>query len=380
MILNLFDRIGNWNPQLFREIKSRLKGGDIAIASALSLGGQLLLFMYYKARIVAPPYGLYNYPINRNFCTGTAYSDYEQQCVRGALGNFAINWPRWWAEIFTDLSIWIVLALLVAGTYMLVGDLDKEERRGTLNFIRLSPQSAKTIFIGKIFGVPILLYLAVILAVPLHLYSGLAAQIPLYKILCFDTAIVASCALFYSAAMVFGLTTSGWFKPWLASTITLVVFWISFGGLTKSAGDLGAFLSAIGILRHLVVGIDSLGADLDKLQWFYLPVGTNIAIGLALFLLICGMGTYWMWQGWQRRFPNPSATVWSKGQSYLLVICCQIIILGFALQDGHSFNNYISSLLIFNWLMFLALEVMEALSVARSNFEWKKSGNSCDRN
>ncbi|MEG4227206.1 hypothetical protein QUA35_14460 [Microcoleus sp. N9_B2] len=373
MILNLFDRIGNWNPQLFREIKGRLKIGNIAIASAISLSAQLLLFMYYKAQIVAPPYGQYDYPINRDFCTGAVYSDYEKQCVRGALGNFAINWPRWWAEMFIDLSMWSVLALLVAGTYMLVSNLDKEERRGTLNFIRLSPQSAKTIFLGKILGVPVLLYLAAILAVPLHLYSGLAGQIPLYKILCFDTAIVASCALFYSAAMVFGLTTSwlGGFQPWLASTIALVVFGISCIDLTKSVVDLGTFLSAAGILRYLVLGIDSLGSHLDELKWFYLPVGTNIAIGLALSLLICGMGTYWMWQGWQRRFPNPSATVLSKRQSYLLVIWCQIIILGFAFQDGDPFNNSISGLLILNLLMFLAL-IAALTPEKQSLYDWAR--------
>jgi hypothetical protein len=155
MIFNLLDRIGNWNPQLFREIKGRLKMGNIAIASALSLCGQLLLLMYYSAQIGIPSTnggGIYS---SRRFCLNTIWM--QQNCVRDALGNFAINWPQWWLEIFLWLSIFSVLALLVAGTYMLVSDLDKEERRGTLNFIRLSPQSAKTIFLGKILGVPILL-------------------------------------------------------------------------------------------------------------------------------------------------------------------------------------------------------------------------------
>src|SRR4028118_1352066 len=185
MTLHLLDEIGNWNPQLFREIKGRLNRSNMAIVSALSLSAQLLPFMYFSAML--------------------------------------------WLGIFTFLSIFSVLALLVAGTYMLVSDLDKEERRGTLNFIRLSPQSAKTIFLGKILGVPILLYLATILAVPLHLYAGLAAQIPLNEILCFYTAVAASCALFYSSAMLFGLTTSwlGGFQPWLASATVFVVFGIS---------------------------------------------------------------------------------------------------------------------------------------------------------
>jgi hypothetical protein len=299
------------------------------------------------------------------------------------LDNFAINWPLWWLQIFIWLSILSALALLVAGTYMLVSDLDKEERRGTLNFIRLSPQSAKTIFIGKILGVPILLYLAAILAVPLHLYSGLAAQIPLNGILCFYVAVAASCALFYSAAMLFGLTTSwlGGFQPWLASATVFVVFWISAIQLTGTAADLLRFLSPIAILRYLLFGVvnndkydefDWLVKDLDKLQWFYSPVGTNIASALALFLLICGIGTYWMWQGWQRRFPNPNATVLSKRQSYLLVICSEPIMLGFALQSSISSSlNNLGCLLLFNLVMFLGL-IAGLTSDRQSLYDWAR--------
>ncbi len=371
MILNLLDQIGNWNPQLFREIKGRLKMGNIAIASALSLSGQLLLFLYFRAQIpVAPPHGKYTHRITDRFCTfkNIDPDSYDKKCVRDALGNFAINWQEWWESIFIWLSLLSVLALLVAGTYMLVSDLDKEERRGTLNFIRLSPQSAKTIFIGKILGVPILLYLAVILAVPLHFYSGLAAQIPLHKILCLDTAIVANCALFYSAAMLFGLTTNwlGGFQPWLASGIALFMFG-AFSIVpysTISVWNLATFFSP-------VYSIAIFSVVEDKLQWFYLPVGQNVAIVLVLLVLIYTTVTYWLWQGWQRRFPNPSATVWSKRQSYLLVICCQIIILGFAFQEGATFNNNMSGLLFFNLLMFLAL-IAALTPEKQSLYDWAR--------
>ena len=370
MIFNLLDRIGNWNPQLFREIKGRWKIGNIAIASALSLCAQLLLFMYWSAQIpVAPPHGEYTYPIYRTFCTFNDPNSSEPKCVRDALGNFAINWPSWWLEIFIWLSIFSVLALLVAGTYMLVGDLDKEERRGTLNFIRLSPQSAKTIFIGKILGVPILLYLAAIMAVPLHLYSGLAAQIPLNGIFCFYIAVLASCALFYSAAMLFGLTTSwlGGFQPWLASGMAFVMCCVSQDYSTSSTRTAFAFLtflSPIAIFKYLHT------SDYD-LQWFFSPVGTNIASGVALFLLVCGTGTYWLWQGWQRRFPNPSATVLSKRQSYLVVICCHPIILGFGLQSYPETSLDISSLLMLNLLMFLAL-IAALTSDRQSLYDWAR--------
>lgn len=383
MTLNLLDKIGNWNPQLFREIKGRWKMGSIAIASAFSLGAQLLLFMYYRAQL---PVAFRNTEgtesIYNRFCVLQTTTDTKpgEKCLTDTLGNLVIDWPKWSVEIFTWLSIYSVLALLVAGTYMLISDLDKEERRGTLNFIRLSPQSAKTIFIGKILGVPILLYLAAILAVPLHLYSGLAAHIPLNGILGFYTAVVASCSLFYSTAMLFGLTTSwlGGFQPWLASGMVFVVFGISAIALTRTAWDFVTFLSPIPILRYLLVGVNNkldffywLVGNIDKLQWFYSPVGTNITSGIALSLLICGTGTYWMWQGWQRRFPNPNATVLSKRQSYLLVICCQIIMLGFALQSSPPAYANEASLLILNLLMFLAL-IAALTSDRQSLYDWAR--------
>jgi len=379
MTLHLLDKIGNWNPQLFREIKGRLNTGNMAIASAFSLSGQLLLLMYYSAQIpVTPRNGEYTYPIYHRFCIFKNANSDQKQCVRDALGNFVINWREWWLEIFIWLSILSVLALLVAGTYLLVSDLDKEERRGTLNFIRLSPQSAKTIFLGKILGVPILLYLAAILTVPLHLYAGLAAQIPLNEMLCFYTAVAASCALFYSGSMLFGLTTSwlGGFQPWLASATVFVVFGISWLPLTRAAGDVLHFLSPLAILRYSLfladkTDFDSLVENLDKLQWFYSPVGTNIASGLALSLLVCGTGTYWMWQGWQRRFPNPSATVLSKGQSYLLVICCQVIFLGFALQSDPPNSANLICLLILNLVMFLGL-IAALTSDRQSLYDWAR--------
>jgi hypothetical protein len=381
MKINLLDKIGNWNPQLFREIKGRLKMGNMAIASAFSLSGQLLLLMYYSAQIVTPPNWNQTDLLHNRFCAFEAYS--YKGCVRDALGNLDIDWRMWWLEIFIWLSILSVLALLVAGTYMLVSDLDKEERRGTLNFIRLSPQSAKTIFLGKILGVPILLYLAAILTVPLHLYAGLAAEIPLNEILCFYIAVAASCALFYSSAMLFGLTTSwlGGFQPWLASAMVFVVFGISGLRLTGTAGDVLQFLSPLTILRTQLFLADEFLVDktdfhwlvgnFGQLQWFYLPVFINIAIGLALCLLVCGTGTYGMWQGWQRRFPNPSATVLSKRQSYLLVICCQVIILGFALQSDSGREANLIGLVILNLVMFLAL--IAALTPDRQSlYDWAR--------
>lgn len=332
MTLKLLDQIGNWNPQLFRELKGRLKIKNIALSFALSICGQLLLFL---SLYVQPDVGTLD---DQNF----------------------------WLKLFVYLSIFSTIALLVAGTYLLVSDLDKEERCGTLNFIRLSPQSASTIFIGKILGVPILVYLTVILAVPLHVYSGLSARIPAHHILCFHIATLASCALFYSSAMLFGLTTS-WLaglQAWLASTVVLGSIWLTFAMPSiGNAADLLTFLSPAAVLKQVVYqvndshhsNVDSLVGGFDRVKWFHLPVGEYLISSTALSFLICAVATYWIWQGWQRRFPNPSTTVWSKRQSYLLVICYQLIILGFALQSnivGVVNNNFF--LLILTLIVFLA--------------------------
>jgi hypothetical protein len=369
MTLNLLDTIGNWNSQLFRELKGRLKIGHIAIASILSLSSQLVLVLSWSSQIpVALGASDYKYPLHHRFCTGfdgNAKGD-AIKCIQDAAGNFIINWPSWWLEIFVYLSIFSAIALLVAGTYMLVGDLDKEERRGTLNFIRLSPQSATTIFLGKILGVPILLYLAAILAVPLHIYSGLAAQIPLHHIVCFDIAMVANCALFYSGAMLFGLTTSwlGGFQPWLASAAVLGFTTTAFNAPSVgNAADLLAFLSPAAVLKQIAYQVNEsshsnikwLTGEFDRLEWFHLQIGKNLLSSSALSLLICAVATYWIWQGWQRRFPNPTATVLSKRQSYLLVISYQSIILGFALQSNKYSLDDLVCLAIPNLMVFLAL-------------------------
>jgi hypothetical protein len=56
MTLPWLDRLGEWNPQLFREIKGRLKRRNIAIAIATSLLGQLLVLLYWLRQIPTQHY------------------------------------------------------------------------------------------------------------------------------------------------------------------------------------------------------------------------------------------------------------------------------------------------------------------------------------
>ena len=133
-------------------------------------------------------------------------------------------------NIFLSLSIIFIFTLLVGGTYALINNLAQEERRGTLNFIRLSPQSETSILIGKLLGVPILIYIITLTAVPLHLWAGYSADIAWGDILGFYAILTACCIFFYSAALLFALV-GGWlsgFQPWLGSGAVLLFLIMTF--------------------------------------------------------------------------------------------------------------------------------------------------------
>ena len=154
----LLDKIGDWNPQLLRELKGRLKPRNILAVAFVSI-----------------------------FCQWCFYSLFHRR-----------------QDLFITTSMIAIFVLLVGGTYLIIADLAREESRGTLNFIRLSPQSAQSILTGKILGVPILLYLLVILALPLNLSVAIAANIPFLLVIGFYGIIISSCAFFYSGALFFG--------------------------------------------------------------------------------------------------------------------------------------------------------------------------------
>lgn len=375
-MINWLERMGDWNPQLLRELKGRLKSRNLLIASAISLVGQFLLFLLAQTQLpIAIPNRLYD--IQNKYCTGT--SEYGPKCLQDALGNFVINWQLWWLELFLWLSMIGIFALLVAGTYLLISDLAHEERRSTLNFIRLSPQSPESILVGKLLGVPTLLYFVAVLAVPLHLWAGLAAQISLIRILSFYGVLLAGCFFFYSAALLFSLVSTwlGGFQAWLGSGVVLIFLYLaSFIPIEGFLGNLLKVFSPSLILQYLIASTGLNPAfpffylKSQDLQWFSLPLGVSTLSVASSLLLNYGLWTYWSWQALKRRFPNPSKAVLSKRQSYLLVACFEVVLLGFAVvskqrSDGLLVNFQI--LLIINLLLFLSLIV--ALTPGRQTLQ-----------
>lgn len=386
-----FDQLSDINPQLFREVKGRLKFPNVAIASVISLVGQIILLGAYATKIPSSKQNNYSY----YYCFRNYNQDYAGKvCLTDTSGEVLINWDLWWLDIFLWLSFVAVFALFVAGTYMLISDIAKEEKNGTLNFIRVSPRSTQTILLGKLLGVPILLYLAILCAIPLHTWAGLSAQIPLGLIIGFDSAVIAGCIFFYSLAWVFGITTAylGGFQAWLGSGLVFSCFAFTSVRLEKYSNPvihspidwLNLFNPAI-LLPNLVdKNLASLEIaegyfnydNLSSWQWFYSPLGASVASIFGLMLVNYGIWTYGIWQGLSRRFPNPTATIISKRQSYHLVAWVQFMMLGFALQEGQPdsysdfiqvFSDNLAYLLVLNLLLFCGL--IAALSPHRQTVQ-----------
>ncbi len=339
-----FDRFSSRNPQVFRELKGRLKQRYVILTLLGSLTTQLLVLLSFWSMLPTTK-SLEEYPKQYNpYCTGSS-SGRSLTCLYDALGNPQINWQTWWWDIFQVLSWALPGVLLVAGVYLLMGDLSKEERRGTLNFIRLTPQTSQTILLGKLLGVPAIPYLAVALVLPLHLMAAKSASVSLANLLSVYLLTGAACACACCAALLYALMG---FQGWMGAVAVAVAYW--------------SFYQVLPETEHW------------HLQWFYLDSGHYYDFGLVVALLMLGAGTYWLWQATNRRFRNPAVTLLSKRQSYYMTLCFEVWLLGFALRDSSEYSRPFYDLILlgfFNLLWFLVL--IAAISPSRQTLlDWAR--------
>ncbi|BAY86473.1 hypothetical protein NIES267_59820 [Calothrix parasitica NIES-267] len=371
-MLNSIDKIGDWNPQLLRELKGRLKPFPVIIAIVASLATQLILFLYQLREIP-------------NLDSKTDINILDKYCnlpnpVKDRYSSWMscppnqINMQLWWRDhfgyMFESLSIIFIFMLLIAGTYLIINDLSQEERKGTLNFIRLSPQSETSIFAGKMLGVPILIYLVFITAIPFHLLTGISGNIPVVNILYFYLTLVVSCTFFYSLASLFGIfggkALSG-FKPWLGSGLVLLYLWASIAFSNGGYGEhenffgLQILLSPTDISHYLFPDLfHHRTPALQKLEFFKFAVGKSFIGIIALYIANYSLWTYWIWQGLKRCFRNPNATAFSKQQSYLIFTCFQVVLIGFFISESYNNHRYSgltrftpSMFILYTWNLFL---------------------------
>jgi hypothetical protein len=315
MLSDSINRLGNWNPQLLRECRGRLKPRSVIATVGISLIVQFLMVLVFSQA--------------------------------------AYKTVAWWPNLWNALT-WTLPYVLFAGcAYYLVSDLVQEQQRGTLNFIRLSPRPAREILLGKILGAPILTYLSVAAAIPLHLFASWAVGIPLPLILSYYLLLVVGCTFLLSAALLVGLNSSqsltlGQQSPSALVFTALAVFTWTPLFMTWNAQTVWRWF------KEINQNTWNRPADI---VWGYLGINDNFWIAHAFTLLNLGIGTYLIWRMLERRFRNPHTTVMSKRQSYALVAYLEVLFLGFFLRSEPMLDISASvvSLYIFNFVLFLTL-------------------------
>lgn len=360
MMQNLLDKLGDWNPQLMRELKGRIQPRNLLLAVTISLVGQFLLLMGFLAYLpTTPEPGHTIFNISNRYCTGKIEYG-EPQCFLDNYNNIIINWQSWSLDLFIWVSIICIFALLVMGTYLLINDLATEERRDTLNFLRLTPQTPQTILLGKMMGVPILLYLAVVLVIPLHLWSGLAANIPFPLILSFYGVLFTACICYYSAGLLFALVGSwlGGFQAWLGSGAVLGFLSFSLSVLPLVRGDFSLsylrFINPFFLIPYLENSpMFRYRETWQKFHLFSFQLGTNNLALVIFAILNFAIINYFIWQGLQRCFRQPQGTMLSKQQSYLFMSYFAIVTVGCTYTDNIAENIFY--LLFLNFCAFLYL-------------------------
>ncbi len=270
------DRLGDWNPQLLREINGRFTSNS-------------LTFILIASAIVQVLGGLW-------LVNG---SPSEQRFVSG----------------FQFLNWFLPIGAIFSGMYSLISDLNRERKSGTFDFIKSSPQSGSSIFLGKLIGVPSLVYLVILSIVPLHL--GLA--------------LLSGASLGLMLLWYLTIGTIGYFCLVVTSLYAL------FGGKFAIVYALlfSQPISAIlGLYNHYlssVISENSWFTTKAGVSWFYLPVTHNI--WLFYIFTCCTLLTIasWLWTTIDRKYIDLTATTIEKKDSYIINIIFQLWLVGFVL-------------------------------------------------
>lgn len=327
MYLNWIDRIGNANPQLFRELKGRLTKRNLGILLVSAIAIQAILFLFFTGWL---PSGM---ETTHPLCTGPlpkdSYSSYATPYYKCLLDPITqapiINWKAWWSWVFEFYSWALPAILLVGGVYLLIGDMSKEESRGTLNFIRTSPQSGGRILTGKLLGVPVLVYSFLALCLPMYLLAALNGAIAPKIVLSIGAFTAFNAAFCYTAALLFallgGIPMLGASQGWLGAMTVGGLYW-AFGAAWKSAERYNPE-------QHF-----------GPYWWQYLPIGEHLSWLLGWSMVSLCIGTYWLWVAMNRRFRNPHASWLSKRQSYVATASFAFFVLGFVGYEPQYQNSY----------------------------------------
>lgn len=311
-----WNQIGDWNPQLIREVRGRLRSSGLWLTLGGAILAQVLLMVVFYSLV---PQKTWVDPVSR-YCTGymTYEGSHEFVCELNAAGDLILNMQVWWQDLFRLLTWAVPLIWLTGSVYILIGDLVKERQQGTLNFVQLSPRSALSICVGKLLGVPILLHLLAGSFLPLHLLAAAWGQIDGSHLVWFYGGLLGVWGMLSAGAMLFALL--GGSQPWLGTVAALLgihpALWLIAFGLWRDEWKQWGW------------AVDR-SAELVQFNWFGLPIGSTVWMAGLFVMISCGVALAWI--GWTmiRRFEWGERTLLSKRSSYLLTLCLNLFGVGF---------------------------------------------------
>ncbi|MEA5463796.1 hypothetical protein [Leptothoe sp. PORK10 BA2] len=318
-----------------------------------------------------------------SYCVvGTSWSN-ASCTVTADKQSYQIDWPKWYSHIYTCFSVLIVFPLMGGGVFMLANNLADEQRRGTLNFLQLSPKSAFTILSGKLLGVPVCLYLAVGLLFPLHWAIGFKAGYTITQLLGFDLTLLSQTLIFYLAALLLSLSVSNpmvlGLQPWLLAAGVIGFNWVMF-----------FYINSEEFARNTDVNVllwATLFSPFSSLVYFNFAQATvtpniNLALGdfrinspeYVILALAHAAGWYaLLGHGLERRFNNSDTTLLKRRFSYLLTLIFATLMVGLTgtrlQEDNVPVHLALTVLLSLVYCIFL----MVALSPARQTLkDWSR--------
>jgi hypothetical protein len=354
------DNLGNWNPQLLRELKGRLSWRSVLLTVALVTIVQVLLMMHYIQQIPTEA----TIRVNGIYCTGTL-DRYDPIRTWASCGG--VDWRRWWRDIFNVQNTWNAFLIYLPAVYFLISDINQEIQRGTINFLRLSPRSSQSILLGKLLGVPCLTYLALILLIPLHLLCGTMAGIsPSFFLSYYSTFILFGTVLLTGALFIgfshrntgnksasTAVSSSIFLGLLIAGAVVIPLFW-QWNNLVLWSPFLRSLYPRPGVMP-------------EPLNWFFLTLNQNPIVTHLFTFTNLTIVLVLLWNILQRVFQNPTATLISKRQSYILVPYIVLFMIGF-----RSINSSGGSVELVQFLVpWIFIGLTFALTTVRQTwFEW----------
>ena len=314
----LIEKISGWNPQLFIELKQRLTSKNMIASIILSLLIQGCVWFYFYSQLATAQIACLNK--QSSLYHSIIKDSLDKMSCAYTVGNITIEWQSWYGDIFICLSWILSIGAILGSVCLLIIDLAQEKKCGTLDLIRLTPQSVPRIFIGKVLGVPILLYLTIATILPSHLFAQIGSGGSLKVLIAWYLAI-----------------GSLW---WLFSTATILAFLLRHKAIFILAFILPICLCVRGINRYGLGNLDDygIGRYLPH-SWFWIPIGLNSIAYYAFTSTSCLVASYWIWQMIKRCYFHDSITIISKKQSYLINLCLQIWFAGLAIPIMFSNNG-----------------------------------------